>query len=146
MTQQAYQRDANFVPITSLGLLQSKAITYVAGTTGAIGTTTLFTVTGTVAMNVWAICSVDLTGTGSMSVGVAGSTAALCTAQTASSITAHKVWQGANLAIATNVGTNQYITDQSVIQTIGTSTATAGTLTYYCTWVPISADGAVVAA
>lgn len=146
MTTQAYQRDANFVPITNLGLQQSKTITFAAGSTGAIGTTTLFTVTGTVSINVWAICSVDVTGTGTISVGVAGSTAALCTAQTASSITAHKVWHNGNLAIADNVATNQHIVDQNVIQTIASNTATGGTVKYYCTWTPISSDGAVVAA
>ncbi len=146
MTNQTYQRDGNFVPITNLGLQQSKSITFVAGTTGAIGTTTLFTVTGTVSINLWAICTTDVTGTGSLTVGVAGSTAALCSTQTASSITAHKVWQGSSLAIAANVGLNQYITDQSVIQTIASNTATAGVVTYYCTWIPITADGNVVAA
>lgn len=41
-----FTRDANHVPITNLGLTTSKAITYVGGTTGATGATTLFTVTG----------------------------------------------------------------------------------------------------
>ena len=33
-----------------------------------------------------------------------------------------------------------------IIQTIATDTLTAGTLTYYCLWFPISTDGNLVAA
>lgn len=142
----AFKRDENFVPITTLGVQASKTITYAAATTGAVGATTLFTVTGTVACNVFAICSADLTGSGTLEVGVSGSTAALCNQQAATAIDNHEVWHNGNLAIATNVATNQHIIDQNVIQTIATNTVTAGTLTFYCVWTPISSDGNVVAA
>lgn len=142
----AYKRDENFVPITNLGFQESKTITYVAGTTGAIGTTTLFNVTGTVACNVYAICDTDLTGTGTIEVGVAGSTAALCSQQTVTAIDQHEVWHNGNLAIAQNVALNQHIVDQNIIQTIATNTVTGGVLRFYCMWTPISADGNVTAA
>lgn len=141
-----FRRDENFVPITTLGLQESKAITYAAATTGAVGATTLFTVTGTVSCNVFAICSADLTGTGTIEVGVAGSTASLCGQQAATAIDNHEVWHNGNLAIAQNVATNQHIVDQNIIQTIATNTVTAGTLTFYCVWTPLSANGNVTAA
>lgn len=140
-----FQRDENFVPITNLGFQASKTITYAAGTTGAVGATTLFTVTGTVSCNVFAICDTDLTGTGTIEVGVSGSTAALCSQQTATAIDAHEVWHNGNLSIAQNVATNQHIVDQNVIQTIGTNTVTGGKLRFYCVWTPLT-DGATVTA
>ena len=142
----AFRRDENFVPITTLGLQESKTITYVAGTTGATGTTTLFTVTGKVAINVYALCTSDLAGSGTIEVGVAGSTAALCNQQSATAIDNHEVWSDSSLAIAANVASHLHVVDQDVIQTIASNTVTAGTLIFYCNWVPLSEDGNVVAA
>jgi hypothetical protein len=73
----AFQRDANYVPITTLGLVSSKEITYVAGTTGAVGATDLFVVTGLVAVRLVALTEDALTGSGTLEVGTTGSTAAL---------------------------------------------------------------------
>lgn len=142
----AFQRDENFVPITTIGLQEQKTITYVAGTTGAVGTTTLFTVTGKVAVNVYALCTADLAGSGTIEVGVAGSTAALCNQQSATAIDNHEVWHNSSLAIAANVAGHLHPIDQDVIQTIATNTVTGGTLIYYCNWVPLSSDGNVTAA
>lgn len=142
----AFQRDENFVPITTIGLQETKTITYVAGTTGAVGATTLFTVTGKVAVNVYALCTADLTGSGTIEVGVLGSTAALCNQQSATAIDNHEVWHNSSLAIAANVAGNLHPIDQDVIQTIATNTVTGGTLIYYCNWVPLSSDGNVTAA
>jgi len=145
-TENVFQRDANHVPITNLGLIESKSITYVAGTTGAIGATTLFTVTGTVACNVFAICDTDLTGTGTLEVGTTSSTAALCNQQSATAIDAHEVWHDNVLAVGGQVAGHQHIIDQNIIQTIATNTVTGGVLRYYCFWTPLSDDGNVVAA
>jgi hypothetical protein len=146
MIDQAFQRDANFVPITTLGLTLSKAITFVAGTTGAVGATTLFTITGTVAVNIFALCSTDLTGSGTIEVGVSGSTACLCNQQSATAIDNHEVWHDAVLAIGGQVAGHWHIINQDIIQTIATNTVTGGVLTYYINWVPLSDDGNVVAA
>ncbi len=140
-----FRRDANHVPITNLGLQCSKEITYVAGTTGAVGATTLFTVTGTVAMNVFAVCSTDLAGTGTLEVGVSGSTACLANQQVATSIDNHMVWHDAVLAIGGQVAGHEHVVNQDIIQTIATNTVSAGVLTYYCLWTPLSDDGDVVA-
>lgn len=141
-----FKRDQNFVPITTLGLQQDKTITFAAATTGAVGVTTLFTVTGRVACNVFAFCSTDLTGSGTLEVGVSGGTASLCSQQAATAIDNHEVWHNGNLATALNVATNQHVVDQDIILTIGTNTVTAGVLTFYCVWTPLSDDGSVVAA
>lgn len=142
----AFQRDQNFVPVTTLGFQTSKTITYVAGTTGATGTTTLFTVTGTVMINVFAYCTVDLTGSGTIEFGFAGGTATMGNQQSATAIDANEVWSDAVLAIGGVVANHFHPTAQDVIQTIATNTVTGGTLTYYCSWVPLTQGATVVAA
>lgn len=140
-----FQRDANHVPITNLGLQTSKTITYVAGTTGAIGTTTLFTVTGTVAINVFGLCSDNLAGLGTIEIGVAGSTACLANQQVATSIDNNMVWHDAVLAIGGQVTGHEHVVNQNIIQTIATNTVSAGTITFYCLWIPLSEGASVVA-
>lgn len=146
MTDQAFLRDANHVPITGLGLMASKAITYSALTTGATGATTLFTITGKVALRIFAIVSgVDLTGSGTLEVGIAGNTAALIAQVAATALDVGEKWVDATPATVVALPALQ-IVDGNVIQTIATNTVTAGTLTFYCLWFPISADGDVAAA
>lgn len=149
MSEQFFQRDANFVPITNLGLVTSKAITYVTATTGATGATTLFTVTGVVSVRVFGVCGLTLVGAATLEVGIAGATAVVL----------------AQIADATDLATDEIYTDatpttkvealpaqliigagQDIIQTIGSTALTGGQLTYYCAWNPISSDGNVVAA
>lgn len=144
----AYSRDANGVPITNLGLLVSKTITYVAGTTGAVGTTTLFTVTGHVALNVYALCTSDLTSGGgaTIEVGTATSTAALCNQVVATTIDNHEVYSNSSLGVGASVAGHSHVVNENIIQTIATTTISGGVLTYYCGWVPLSSDGNVVAA
>lgn len=141
----ALPRDDNDSPIPTLGLQAEKTITYAAGTTGAVGTTTLFTVTGTVAVNVFGFCTSDLTGTGTLEIGVASSTAALCNQQSATAIDNHEVWHNSSLAVGANVAAYLHPINESVIQTIATNTVTGGTITFYCNWVPLS-DGATLTA
>lgn len=146
-TAQAFLRDANHQPITSLGLTASKAITYVAGTTGATGATTLFTVTGVVALRILAVCSSDLLsgGAATIEVGLSGNTAALIAQSTATAIDTGEIWVDATPATAEALPAQQIVA-ANIIQTIGTTTITGGVLTYYCLWAPISSDGDVVAA
>lgn len=148
MITQYFGRDANHVPITGLGLITSKTITYVAGTTGATGATTLFTVTGTVALNVYALCTADLTSGGSatIEIGTATSTAALANQVVATTIDNHEVYSNSTLAVGGAVAGYTHVVNESVIQTIGTTTITGGTLVIYCNWIPLSEDGNVEAA
>lgn len=145
----AFQRDANFVPIVDLGLTASpKEITYSALTTGAVGTTTLFTVTGVVAVRVFAVVSgVDLTGSGTLEVGIAGNTASLLAQVAATALDVGEIWtDNAPSTVEALPAIQILAAGTDIIQTIATNTVTAGTLTYYCVWTPISTDGDVVVA
>jgi len=145
--ESAFNRDANSVPITGLGLQATKAITYVAGTTGAVGPTTLFTVTGVVAVRLFAIASgTDLTGSGTLEAGIAGNTAALLAQTAATALDVGEIWIDATPATVELLPELQVLSGTNVIQTIGTNTVTAGTLTYYCNWFPLSSGASVVAA
>jgi len=145
MITAVFQRDANHVPITTLGLQAEKTITYVAGTTGATGATTLFTVTGVVALRIFGYCTLDLTGSGTLEAGVAGNTAALLAQTTGTAIDAGEIWIDTAPATVEALPAYQVVA-ANVIQTIASATITAGILTYYAQFVPISADGNVVAA
>jgi len=134
------------------GLLDNKitkTITYVAGTTGAIGATTLCTVTGVVALSIFGVCSTNLAGAGAtMEVGTAASTAGAIAQTTAVNIDANEIWHDASPDSSielTSVILKNIITDD-VIQTIATAAVSAGVVTYYILWAPISADGNVVVA
>ena len=146
MIDQFFNRDANHVPITNLGLVASKAITYVAATTGAVGATTLFTVTGVVALRIFGkVSGADLTGSGTLEVGISGNTAALLAQTTGTALDIGEFWIDNGPATIETLPSQQLV-GADVIQTIGTNTITAGTITYYCLWNPISDDGNVVAA
>lgn len=143
----AFTRDANNVPIQSLGFTDSKAITYVAGTTGAVGATTLFTVTGVVAVRIFGVVSgADLTGSGTLEVGIAGNTASLIAQTTGTALDVGEIWIDNAPATVELLPSFSILSGTNIIQTIGTDTINAGTITYYCIWVPISTNGNVVAA
>ena len=150
ITPDTFSRDANSVPITTLGITATKSITYVAGTTGATGATTLFTVTGCVAVRVFGVCSTLLEETGAtatLEIGIAGNTAALIVQTTGTAIDANEVWIDTAPATIEALPAFSIIgAGQDIIQTIAGNTVSAGVLTYYCVWAPISSDGNVVAA
>ena len=73
----AFTRDANNVPIQGLGFTESKAISYSELTTGAVGITSLFTVTGVVSIRVFGVCGNTLVGAATLEVGIVGSTASV---------------------------------------------------------------------
>lgn len=148
MTDAAFPRDANYVPITNNGLLAVKTITYAAGTTGATGATTLFTVTGSILARAMGICTVDLeSASGTMSVGIAGNTAGLIASTTVSAIDAGEGWTDSTPDTLQQLTTTPFIIhNANVIQTIAVEAISAGTLTYYLLWTPLSADANVTAA
>jgi hypothetical protein len=147
-TADAFTRDANHVPIVNLGLVATpKAITYAALTTGAVGTTTLFTVTGVVAVRVFAVtAAVDLTGAGTLEVGIAGNTPGIIAQTAATAIDAGEIWYGTNPPTVGVMPATLILADTNIIQTIGSATVTAGTLTFYCIWTPITSDATVTVA
>jgi hypothetical protein len=117
--------------------------------TGLIGAATLFTVTGEVEVNVIGYIDTAVTSAGllTLEVGVAGATAGL-TAQTAvADLLADMLWIDATPAVLVAKPTAKVIANGAdIIETVGTADATAGQITYYCYWRPLSADGNVVAA
>ena len=145
--QAAFTRDENFVPIQGLGFTATKAITYSALTTGATGATTLFTVTGVVGVRLFGVVSgTDVTGSGTIEAGISGNTAALLAQTTGTDLDVGEVWiDTAPATVEALPGLFILAAGTDIIQTIATDTLTAGTLTYYCLWFPISSDGNVVA-
>ncbi|MBI5732623.1 hypothetical protein HY967_01545 [Candidatus Jorgensenbacteria bacterium] len=145
----AFSRDANGTPIWTDGLIASKAITYVAGTTGATGVTTLFTVTGVVTVRVFGVCGTTITGAGTLEVGISGATAViLAQIVNATDLAANELYLDATPTTQVEALPSQLIISngQDIIQTIGTTALTGGQITYYCIWTPLSSDGNVVAA
>lgn len=144
----AFMRDANHVPITGLGLVESKTVT-LDGTTGVTGVTNLFTVTGNVVVQLFAKCTVDLVsaGGGTIRIGITGNDNGLINTTTATDLDAGESWVStAPNSIAAIPSQRTISADTSIIQTIGVATITAGTLTYYCLWYPLSEDSSVVVA
>ena len=134
----------------------TKAVTFAGGTTNARGDfdgtgnpATLFTVTGDVLVTIFAKCSVDLAGaSATLEVGVTGNTASLIAQTTATDIDNGDVWRDATPAVGAEAinAPVAIIGGLDIIETVGTANITAGALTYYCMWVPLSSDGNVVAA
>ena len=123
--------------LNNLGNVVSKAITYLAGTTGAVGTTTLFTVTGDVAVRVFGVCTdlLDETGaTATIEVGVTNLTAGIIAQVSATTIIANEIWQDATPALIVDTLPSQLVVPNGldIIQTIAGNTIKQGLLTFYC--------------
>lgn len=139
-------RDDNFRSITSneAGKLAS-AWTFAAGTTGATGAHTVFTVTGDVLVTVWGSCDTDLAGaTATVELGTANNTAALIAQTTATDIDDGDIWQNATptLEVGATLGNATPINDGAdIVLTVATAAVSAGVLNFYLLWRPISDDG-----
>ncbi len=117
---------------------------------------TLFTVTGSVlARVVGVVGATPLTstaGTGTAAIGVAGATGALIAATTAngtSNFVAGAVWVDTTptvLAEAMPLNGGWFLVNSNIILTIATNSFTAGAITLYCQYIPLSTTGLVVAA
>lgn len=142
----AMDRDANFQVITANEALKLESTwTFVAGTTGATGAHTLFTVTGNVLVSVFAVIDTTLAsgGAATIEMGVTGNTAALVAQSLATSLADGEIWVDGTL---TRVGVGavpamQVLNDgNDIILTVGTTTVTGGAMDIYCLWRPLSAD------
>jgi len=123
----------------------SSAVTFVAGTTGAVDTHDLLTVTGVVALQLFAVCSTNVAGSGDIEVGTALSTAGLIAQTTGTDIDAGDIWHDASPDASvelTSIATQKIVT-QDVAYKISSDTLTGGVVTFYVRWAPISADGNV---
>ena len=132
-----------------------KTITFTgAAGAGAVGTITLFTITGRVRLDrMSAFCTVSLVstgGTGKISLGVASSTGALSSNKSADAIVANDWFTGAGVAagISTDIlyssfTVDVYLLSESLILTVGTADITSGTLVFDAWYRPITDDGAL---
>lgn len=138
---------ANAAANDGSGVVTAMAQASLAG--GSDGVLTLFNVTGTVLMKLFATCSESLAGaTATIKVGTATSTAGLIAQTTATDIDVHEIWHDAtpDASIELSSVATEKIVNEDVIHTIATAPITDGTLTYHCIWKPISNDGLVEAA
>jgi len=128
------------------------AITYVAGTTGAIGSTALFTVTGDVLITGWqAKCTTDLTSAGAPTwqLGAVGATTILFDGP-APDVTGWDAGEWLNTATVTYTtgagaaGADSYTAiSANIVQTIASATITGGVVRWYLSYIPLSGDGLV---
>ncbi|SRR5581483_10886705 len=139
--------------------IASKAIANAAtALTTGLSPVTLFTVTGDVLARVFATIQTGLastSSTGTLAVGVTGNTAVLLPATTAdgTNFPTGSAWTGDNSPTVKAEALSSAALNWTliaggadIIATIATNSMTAGALTFYCQYVPLSADGAVAAA
>ncbi len=139
-----------------IGAYQTKSVTFAGGTTNDIGDfdgtgnpATLFKVTGTVLVKLFAVVNTALEGaSATIRVGTALSNTGLIASTTATNAIANEIWHDATPDASIELSTilTEKIVNQDIIQTVGTANITAGVLTYHCIWKPISTDGNVEAA
>lgn len=149
-------KDAQGNPMPSLEdfFIEKVAPTaFVGGTTNARGDDggtndpfTLFNVVGDVLVGVVGICTVDLTGSGTVAVGVTGNAGLFMAALAGTSIDANEVWLDGTPAIGKALDSlSFYIVGNGVdiIETIATDNITAGNIYYLAFWRPLTAGSYV---
>lgn len=142
--------------MAGVGPFESKTITFDGGTTNAIGDHdgtgdpfTIFTVTGTVKVKIFARCTTNLAGaSATLEVGTALTTAGLIAQTTATDIDANEIWHDAtpDASVELDSVLTWKIVSQNIIGTVATANITGGVIEFVCYWIPLSADGKVVAA
>lgn len=126
----------------------SKTVTFAAGTTGTAAAHTIFTVTGVVAVTCFAVCTVDVAGSGTIEVGTALNTAGLIAQVAGTALDANEIWHDGtpDASIELDSVLTKKIVSQDIAYLIASNTLSGGTVTFYISWYPISSDGNVVAA
>lgn len=158
---ESFYLDANAKPITNLGLITKKTITFTGGTTNAWGDDggtrdggAIFTVTGLVKARVLGVCTTLLDGGATEEVGIAGGTAIFCAQITDTALDAGEIWlQDTTPATSFLIGAEEEAANENfpvyllngndIILTTTTTNTTAGVVDFYCIWNPISSDGSV---
>lgn len=119
--------------------------TFAAATTGAIGQHTIFTVTGSVLVNVFGIVDTDLVGaTATISVGTANNVDGLIAVTTATDMDDGEVWQDATPTVELGAALGNAIPlndGADITADILTAAISAGVVDFYCLWRPLSEDG-----
>lgn len=131
-----------------------------AGTsfTTALSPVTLFNVTGDVLAKVFATVQTGLastSSTGTLAIGVTGATGAFLAAATmnGTNFPTGAAWAGdtsptlkAEVLSGSSLNYVLVAGGADIIATIATNSATAGAITFYCQYLPLSPDAAVIAA
>lgn len=126
----------------------TKIVTFLAASTGAIATKTIATVTGVVALSLFAVCSTGIVGSGTIKVGITNDTDAIIAQTTGTDIDTNDIWWDAtpDAVIELTSVLIKNIIKEDIVYQIETNTLTDGVVTFYILWAPISLDGNVVIA
>ena len=129
------------------GTLVSKQITLSLAAVPV--TEALFTVTGEAEVIIVGYIDVAVTSAGALTleVGVAGATAGLIAQTAVGALLINLLWIDATPAVlVTKPSTKIIANGLDIAHVIAGAAATAGQITYYCWWRPLSPDGLVVPA
>lgn len=131
-------------------------MTFAGGTTndpgdfdGTGNPATLFNVTGTVFMKLFAVVDTAPAGaSATVAVGTAINTTGLIASTTATNLAIKEIWHDATPDASVELTTvaTEKIVNQNVIQTVGTANITSGVLTYICLWRPATTGSSVTPA
>lgn len=120
---------------------------------GSQDPTTIFKVTGEVAVRCYGVCTTTIVGAGSIELGVTGNTAKLIAKiVNATDLIVDEAWLGATptdvraFAISDLPATTVLTNGSDIIETLGTADITAGELYYICMWRAITEGSSVVSA
>lgn len=108
---------------------------------------TLFTVTGDVLAGVFGVCTTDLAGSGSISVGITGNLTLFMAALAGTAIDANEVWMDGTPAIGKTIDAlTFYVIPNGVdiVEDLSSDTITSGNIYYICLWRPLSPNSSVV--
>jgi hypothetical protein len=132
-------------------------VTYDGGTTNAIGDFngtgephTIFTVTGTCHVKMFAVCETTLTidAAATAEVGTTATTAGLIAQTAGDAIDVNEIWHDAtpDASVELTSVIQENIVSDDIISTTATANILTGVIRYICLWKPFSFDGNVVAA
>lgn len=137
------------LPLTDLGYkISSKTVTF----SNTSGTVNLFTVTGDVIVRIIALCTTNVASAaaGSVSVGISGTTDAILPATLGTDLDAREIWHdnspSSEIESLSDSLKEYVITDGDDIILTCSAQIDSGALVFYCYFIPLSGDGAVVAA
>ncbi len=134
-----------------------KIVTFVAGSTGALGNHVIFTVTGAVKVRMYAVCTtnVAMTGAGAtISLGIVGTVEQFIAATAGDALDAGELWFDASPTTLVDLdcvvgGTIMQKTaigdGTDIIYTIAVDTLASGVVEFMAEYEPITTDGAIVA-
>ena len=130
-----------------------KTVTFAGGAgTGAIGTVSLFTVTGSALVNLACVCTSNLVGQAgaTVEVGIAGSTATIIAQTVAANVDAGEIWHDnspdSDIEAAGVLASYIVAGGADIILTVGTGNVSTGALSFQAWWTPITAGASVTAA